>query len=133
VELEPDQRLSGTHVLIVEDEYFIADDLARVLRLCGATPVGPAGTLEHAHDLIDRVRVDAAFLDLNLHGDMAYQLAERLSGAQVPCVILSGYAENMLPSSVKGMARLEKPVDPALAMSCLSDEIARVRSAANPS
>src|SRR5690349_24354942 len=31
VDSRPDQTLQGAHVLIVEDEYYIADDLARAL------------------------------------------------------------------------------------------------------
>ena len=34
--------LTGARVLLVEDEYYIADDLRRTLRAVGATVVGPA-------------------------------------------------------------------------------------------
>jgi DNA-binding NtrC family response regulator len=126
---QPDQLLRGARVLIVEDEYFIADDLARALRSCGATPVGPASTLEQAARLLDDEKVDATILDLNLHGDMAYPLTEVLSREQMPCIIISGYAGNSLPDAVKSMPRLEKPVSAVLAMSCLSKEIKRADGA----
>ena len=123
-------HLQGARVLVVEDEYFIADDLVRALVSCGATPVGPVGTLEQASRLLENEQVDAAILDLNLHGDMAYPLAERLSREQMPCLIISGYAGESLPDSLKGMARLEKPVSPKVAMSSLSQELGRWSGAA---
>jgi hypothetical protein len=35
-------NLSGMRVLIVEDEYFLADDLARAIKKAGGQVVGPA-------------------------------------------------------------------------------------------
>ena len=40
---QPD--LTGARVLLVEDEYYIADDLRRTLHAAGATVIGPAPTL----------------------------------------------------------------------------------------
>lgn len=129
VNSQPDQLLQGARVLIVEDEYFIADDLARALRSCGATPVGPAGTVEQASYLLETESVDATILDLNLHGEMAFSLAEVLARERMPCLIISGYAGESLPNSVKSMPRLEKPVSPRHAMSCLSQQLNRSNGA----
>jgi hypothetical protein len=52
-----------------------------------------------------------------------------LSRERMPCIIISGYAGNSLPDAVKSMPRLEKPVSPVLAMSCLSKEIKRADGA----
>ena len=55
---------SGLRALLVEDEYLLADHLADVLSTIGATPVGPAGSVGHALELIRRApRIDAAILD----------------------------------------------------------------------
>ncbi len=105
-----DFRLDGAKVLVVEDEYFIADDLARALDAAGADPIGPAGTVDQARRLLKNQRVDAAILDLNLRGDMAVDFVEQLSAAGVPCVIVSGYGRGSLPESLEAIPSLEKPV-----------------------
>jgi CheY-like chemotaxis protein len=71
--------LVGCKILIVEDDYFIADDFAAILEAAGAWIVGPAGTLSDAMGLMERTeRLDGAILDINLHGEMAYTLADAL-------------------------------------------------------
>lgn len=116
--------LSGARVLIVEDEFFIADDLARALRGAGGEPVGPVNTVEQAEQLLGRERLDAAIVDLNLRGEMASTFVERLAG-QVPCLIVSGYGEDGVPESLRGLPRLEKPVSPKAVLDCLAGELAR--------
>ena len=41
-------KLEGKRILLVEDEYFIVQDLARAFTAAGATVVGPAATLTDA-------------------------------------------------------------------------------------
>lgn len=117
--------LEGARVLIVEDEFFIADDLVRALRQKGGEPVGPAGTIKQAEELIASEHLDAAILDLNLRGEMASKLIARLAAARLPCVIVSGYGEDAMPESVSGVARLEKPVSPSSVMNSLAAELRR--------
>ena len=40
--------LSGRRVLVVEDEYYLADDIGRALRSAGADVAGPVGEVEDA-------------------------------------------------------------------------------------
>ena len=88
-------------MLIVEDEYFIADDLARALRDAGAEPVGPVSTVKQAEELVALGGLDAAILDLNLRGEMASDFIRRLATAELPCLIVSGYGEDAIPDSVE--------------------------------
>jgi len=103
--------LEGARVLVVEDEYFIAADIARALDAAGGRAVGPAGSIEQARRLLKEQQVDAAILDLNLHGEMAYPLVSELAQRGLPCVIMSGYSPESLPESVRHVPSLEKPVD----------------------
>src|SRR3954452_17809813 len=102
--------LEGARVLVVEDEYFIAADIARALDAAGGRAVGPAGSIEQARRLLKEQQVDAAILDLNLHGEMAYPLVSDLAQRGLPCVIMSGYSPESLPESVRHVPSLEKPV-----------------------
>lgn len=120
------KSLEGVRVLIVEDEYFIADDLARALKSAGGVPVGPVAIVEQAEKLLAHEQVDAAILDLNLRGNMASGFVERLAATGLPCLIFSGYGDDALSQSLDHITRLEKPVSPASVMSALATELARV-------
>lgn len=119
--------LKGLRVLILEDEFFLADDLARALRGAGAVPVGPVSTVDQAEELMSRETVDAAILDLNLHGQMASDFVERLTATELPCLIISGYAADAVPQSVSSVPRLEKPVSPSVVIDSLAAGLTRAR------
>jgi len=53
-------------VLIVEDEYFLADDLKKALQSEGAEIIGPISELPEAIIQVDQDRFDAAVIDINL-------------------------------------------------------------------
>jgi len=126
-------KVQGARVLIVEDEYFIADDLARALRDAGAEPVGPVSTVKQAEELVALGELDAAILDLNLRGEMASDFIRRLATAELPCLIVSGYGEDAIPDSVSTIRRLEKPISPSAVVQQLAEELARLhRGAADP-
>lgn len=114
-------------MLIVEDEYFLADDLARALREAGAQPVGPVSTVAQAENLLQKEQLDAAILDLNLRGESASDLVERLAATDLTCLIVSGYAPEAIPESVSKVPRLEKPISPASVIESLSAELARTQ------
>lgn len=118
----------GARVLVVEDEYVLADDIAKALTAAGAVTVGPVGYLGDAEALLDRETLDAAIIDINLHGEMATGLAERLRQQDLPCLIVSGYSEEALPESLRGLPRLEKPVDEERVVSALAKELQRERA-----
>lgn len=122
-----DERLiEGVRVLIVEDEFLIADDLARALRSAGADPVGPVSSVDDAEQLVRQGHVDAAIIDLNLRGEMASDFAQRLAATNLPCLIVSGYGGDALPESVSDIPQLEKPVSPASVIQALANRLAEV-------
>lgn len=104
--------LTGRRLLVVEDEYFLAEDIVRGLEDRGAQVVGPVGTIDDALDLIDETQhLDGAVLDLNLRGEMAYPVADALAERGVPFVFATGYDSAVIPPQYKGVTRCEKPVD----------------------
>lgn len=105
-------RLEGRRLLVVEDEYFLAKDIARSFESRGAEVIGPAGTIDEALDLIDETEhLDGAVIDLNLHGEMAYAVADALRERGVPFVFATGYDSSTIPAMYRDVARCEKPVD----------------------
>jgi DNA-binding response OmpR family regulator len=99
----------GKHILVVEDEYFIASDLKRALQAHGATIIGPVGGVDKALDLIAREPIDAAVLDVNLDGADSFPVADRLGDKAVPYMFVTGYDEWALPEKYRAVPRIAKP------------------------
>jgi DNA-binding NtrC family response regulator len=116
---EAGKDLRGARILIVEDEYYIADDMAAALRDRGAEVLGPAGTLEEACAHVSEGTLDCAILDMNLRGDMAYPVADRLTEAGIPFLIASGYNSASLPERFSAVPSVGKPVDPEAVISAV--------------
>src|SRR5690242_15509080 len=91
------KALIGRKVLIVEDEYFIADDLVHQVTQAGARVVGPAATVEEALALLDEAPIDLAVLDINLRGNVDFALADALERRNVPFVFATGYDGATIP------------------------------------
>ena len=90
-------RFDNTRVLIVEDEPFIAWDLAQAVESAGGIVIGPAATLAQALALIQTSAVEAAILDVNLPDGHIGPVLESLR-QHVAVVIHSGVG---LPNEVK--------------------------------
>ncbi|MGY2053126.1 response regulator [Methylobacterium sp. JK268] len=105
--------LAQRRILVVEDEYFVADDMARALGDLGAEVVGPAPSREQALALLaGEERIDAAVLDINLRGESAFPVAEALAARAVPYVFATGYDRVALPEAFREVPHWEKPFDP---------------------
>jgi DNA-binding LytR/AlgR family response regulator len=75
---QPRQSLTGRRVLIVEDEFFVADDLAQAVAQLGGEIVGPVPTCEEALILLSTAeRIDIAVLDINFE---PYRVSRRRFG-----------------------------------------------------
>lgn len=108
----PELTLRGYRILVVEDDYLLADELQSELEDAAAVVLGPIGRLEDALDLIGSAQhIDAAILDLNLGGETTYSAADRLIERGVPFVFTTGYDGSAIPSRFVGVARCLKPVD----------------------
>jgi DNA-binding response OmpR family regulator len=110
----PNPCLTGCRVLVVEDEYFIANDLEKALRDNGAEVIGPISQLSDAMRLVDDGGFDVAVIDLNLHDELAYPVAEELERQQIPFVFATGYDARVLPSRYGHVPRWQKPFEPAM-------------------
>ena len=108
------ELLKGRHVLVVEDEYFIADDLRRMFEENGAQVIGPVGSVDAALAMIEQCpRIDGAVLDINLREIMVFPVADALRAKGVPFVFATGYEESAVPSRLRDAVHCEKPIEPA--------------------
>lgn len=105
--------LQGRRVLVVEDEYFIADDVRKALRTLGAEVVGPVPTREEALAILSSGQeIHLAVLDINLQDQMVYPVADALRGRDVPFVFATGYDAGSVAEGYLDVPRWEKPFDP---------------------
>ncbi len=104
--------LGGRRILVVEDEYFLADDMGRALRAFGAEIAGPVGELDDALRILDDGRaLDGAVLDVNVRKEMVFPLARELRARHVPFVFATGYDRVTVGPEFEDVRMWEKPID----------------------
>jgi CheY-like chemotaxis protein len=123
---QPARTLAGRRVLVVEDEYFIADEICALLREVDAEVAGPAPNVEQALALLDATAVDCAVLDLNLQGRSGIVVAQELSERYIPFIFVSGYDPGAVPAEFRLAPHFTKPFIPADIVRALEEAIERV-------
>lgn len=103
--------LVGRRVLIVEDEFFIADDLATAVSKAGAMVVGPVSSQAEALRLLTSNSPDLAILDINLRGETSFAIADELATRHLPFVFATGYDAWSIPERHANRAVWQKPFD----------------------
>lgn len=105
-------NLNGKRVLVVEDNYLLAMELAAELEAANAVVVGPCTTLADAG--MHLAHSDLAVLDVNLSGQNTFLLADRLQALDVPYVFFTGYAKDVLPERFANVDCIPKPLPPSI-------------------
>jgi len=117
--------LAGKKVLVVEDEFLVALDLETELEEYGAD-VTCVSTLSQAKGIAERGSFDAAVLDLNLHGEPSYPVADLLRDRSVPFLFHTGQGEKSdLMRRYPGVVVCNKPCDGQRLAANLRDVIDR--------
>ena len=100
----------NSRILIVEDDYFIAKDLAHGFTEAGLEIVGPVPSLEKALAIIETQAIGGAVLDVNLDGEKVYAVADALIERSVPVVFVTGYEKAAMPDRYRDVPLCLKPV-----------------------
>jgi CheY-like chemotaxis protein len=104
--------LMGRRILVVEDEYFLADDIERAFRSLGAEIAGPVAELDDALRILnDGGTLDGAVLDVNIRSEMVLPVARELKARHVPFVFTTGYDRTAVGGEFKDVLLWEKPID----------------------
>ena len=85
------QSLADKKVLVVEDNFFVASDIERVLTGAGATVTLCTAAAEGLRVLSSHPH-DCAVLDINVTDGTCYKVADHLRKRATPFVFTTGYA-----------------------------------------
>lgn len=116
--------LTGTRVLLVEDEPVIALDHAGTLAEAGAEIVGPFPALQEALNELEHTDVDVAVIDFVLREETSVPLQEELKRRHVPFVVVTAYPKVLVRRSEEQHI-LAKPVNG----DALCEAVKRIREA----
>jgi DNA-binding response OmpR family regulator len=113
--------LWGRRILVVEDEYFLADDISRGLRSAGADVAGPVGELDDALSIINGGGVlDGAVLDVNVRNELVFPIAHELRARRVPFLFTTGYDKVSITAEFQDVMLWEKPIEMAAMLRALA-------------
>ena len=101
--------IENKHVLALEDEPVVAFLLEDMLRDAGAAEVTLASRVAEAVAVVARGGIDFAVLDVNVHGERSYPVADQLLARHIPFIFASGYGDQEHPQQYKGVPTLTKP------------------------
>lgn len=102
-------------VLLVEDEFILAEYMAGILSDSGYHVVGPFLRLKLARKAAELEPLDAAVLDINLAGELVYPVADALADRGIPYAFVTAYDNAaMAPERHRTVRTLYKPCDPDL-------------------
>ena len=103
--------LQNQRILIVEDDYLVAQVVTGFLEDAGAQIIGQIGWVDEAVTFIheNHAMIDYAVVDLNLHGRKSYPVADALTESGITFVFATGYGGGVLDKPYKNYPRCEKP------------------------
>jgi CheY-like chemotaxis protein len=102
--------LRDRRILVVEDEFLIAANLVDALESAGSIVLGPVASVDAAISKIEsELHIDAAVLDLNLGGVLAFPVADLLVARKIPFIFTSGYEDSTLKTRYSQVKSCLKP------------------------
>jgi two-component sensor histidine kinase len=103
-------RMRGLRVLVLEDEPLIAMMTSRIVRDMDAVVLGPFASIQEAREEISG-HFDVALLDVNVGGEMVYDLADQIRERGTPIIFVTGYHSGVIEPRFADAPVLTKPVE----------------------
>jgi CheY-like chemotaxis protein len=96
-------------ILVIEDEMLIGMLLEDMLVDLGHEVAAVIPRLKDALTAAQRETFDLAILDVHLHGESAFPVADALIARVIPFVFATGYGQRGLPETYRERPVLQKP------------------------
>ena len=121
------QPLSGISVLVLEDDYFLAEDSQRALKDAGARVLGPYRDFEETLAALQEGDCpNCALVDVNLGYGPTFEPARALRSAGVAILLVTGYDTAIIPVDLKDAPCLQKPVEPRRLVSAVASAFEQI-------
>jgi DNA-binding response OmpR family regulator len=114
---------ASLRILVLEDEWMIAEELDYSLRTAGMTVIGPVPDVEGALALLEREKVDLAILNVRLKDGDSSPVAAKLEEQAIPFVFVSG--NDVMPEPFTKHQRLSKPLDHGYLVTVIREAVQR--------
>ena len=101
--------MKAAGLLIVEDEFLVAEMLREALLDAGAEVVHAVPSVGAALDILARHPITAAILDLNLTGETSAPVADALLAARIPFAFFTGGNPSNVPAEHRSAIVVRKP------------------------
>ncbi len=102
----------GAEILLVEDNVVLAMDMSDGLSRLGAKNVENAGVVSDALQILKKTTFDFAVLDMNLRGEVSFDIARDLINRGIPFLFVTGYGSAFdVPAELESIQILTKPID----------------------
>ena len=100
--------LNGLRVLYLEDDAIISMSLVEALQNAGAI-VYDRATIDGALSALQSGMYDVALLDVNVGGQMSYEVARAAEARGIPIVLVTGYGQEGWPPEMQHHVMCQKP------------------------
>jgi len=107
-------------ILVIEDEFLIAEEIRFHLKSGGFLEVEHAATETNALAAIAGGDWDGAIVDANLDGQGVERIAAALQAKGIGFVIVTGYGRQGLPAAVADVPVIAKPFRPSTLIDALT-------------
>ena len=84
--------------------------IADMLQELGHRVAAEADRVDGAVELVQKTYFDLAILNLNLHGEPVFPVAEAIKARHRPFIFATGYNASILPDEFRNHPALQKPV-----------------------
>ncbi len=122
--MSSEQTFSGMRVLVVEDDYYAANELAPRLTAAGIRVVGPSPDVEDALEKIESTPdLAGAVLDINLAGQKVFPVADELERRSLPYIFATAFDPDIVPARYGDKIVLRKPLEEGAVLAALLSAI----------
>lgn len=123
------EQLDAVEVLVLEDDFYIADDTRRALEQAGAKVMGPYADAADAIVAAEHKRPSCALVDINLGRGANFAPAKALLARGIPVIVMTGYDLEIIPEDLGASQILQKPTTSEAIVAAV-EAAPRARSAA---
>jgi DNA-binding response OmpR family regulator len=100
-------------VLVVEDEWLLAEGLKINLEERGCVVLGPAFDCTDALAILEHHRPYLAFVDTQLGDESCEEVLAKCDTLGIPVIVFTGHIEGTVPDYARGRQVLAKPYEPS--------------------